>query len=160
MENTIKLNKKDTIRLNITTDEGIDTGEFLEFDLNDISLPLRYRDLIIKDKENRSWYKKETIIINKRQDSKGKGDYLSKNEEDLLKAAEEFFKKEVEIYNMFLGENGVEKLLNGGKLGWTSLQDIDELIKEQIIPVLNKNVKSMEDLIKQKYSLDKEEELV
>ena len=157
MENVIKLNERDTIRLDITTFEGEKTGEYIEFDLEDISLPLRYRDLVVKDKENRNWYDKEVIIINKRQDVKNKDGILTKNQEDLLKATEQFFNKEIEIYNMFLGENGVQKLLNGRKFGWTSLNEIDEIIKKQILPVLNDKVKSMEDLIKNKYSTTDEE---
>lgn len=157
MKNTIKLEEDETLEFDITDSEGNPTGESLKFNLDDISLPLRYRDLMIKDKANRDWYKKEVIIINKRQDSQEKGDPLSKNQIDILKANEEFFKKEVEIYNMFLGKNGVEKLLNGRPLGWETLEKIGKLITEQIIPVLDKNTKSMEDLIKAKYGFEKDE---
>ena len=60
---------------------------------------------------------------------------MSSNQELEFKALESFFKKEEEIYNMFLGENGVKKWLNWKKLGWTSLENIDELIEEQIISI-------------------------
>ena len=36
MENFIQLNKDDVLRLEIRTDDGKSTGEFLEFDLEDI----------------------------------------------------------------------------------------------------------------------------
>ena len=156
MENTIKLSKSNELRLKITTDTGEDTGNELLFDLEDITLSLKYQDMIERDKRNRDWLRKEFIIIDKRQDVKGKK-LLSKNEEDKLKAINKFFKEEVEVYNMFLGENGVEKLLNGRKLGWTSLQEIDDIIANQIVPYFDKKAKDIENKIIDKYKLDKEE---
>ena len=152
MENDkfITLGKSDVLRLGIRTDEGIETGEFLEFDLEDIELPLRYQELMEKDKKNRQWIKSQLLIINKRQDVKGKK-MMSKNEEDKIKTVNEFFKKEVEIYNMFLGENGVQKLLNGRKLGWTSLRDIDEIIEKQITPYLDIKMDNITKKIEKKY---------
>lgn len=150
-DNTIKLNKDNILRLKIITDKGEETGEYLEFDLEDIELPLRYQELIEKHKKNRDHLKNEFIIIEKREDIKGKK-ILSKNEEDKIRALNDFFKKETEVYNMFLGENGVQKLLNGRKLGWTSLQEIDEIIEKQIAPHLDINMKSITDRVKEKYS--------
>ena len=149
-DNIIKLNKSNVLRLGIQTNEGIKTGEYLEFDLEDIELPLRYQELIEKDKKNKNNLKAEIVIIEKRQDVKGKK-LLSKNEEDKIKALNTFFKKEVEVYNMFLGENGVEKLLNGRKLGWTTLQEIDEIIENQIAPYIDINMKNITDKVKEKY---------
>lgn len=151
MENFIKLEKDDVLRLGIKTSDDKDTGEFLEFDLTDIELPLRYQELLEKDKKSKEYLKNDFLMIDKRQDVKGKK-LLSKNEEDKIKAIAEFFKRETEIYNMFLGENGVQKLLNGRKLGWTSLQEIDEIISKQIVPYLDLNMKSIQDKIKEKYN--------
>lgn len=150
-DNFIKLNKKDVLRLGIKTYEGIDTGEFLEFDLEDIELPLRYQDLIEKDKKNKEWLRNQFLIIEKREDVKGKK-LLTKNEEDKIKALNEFLKKEVEVYNMFLGENGVQKLLNGENLTWTSLQDIDKIIEEQIVPHFNLSMEKITQKVKERYS--------
>lgn len=154
MENNkfITLGKSDVLRLGIRTDEGIETGEFLEFDLEDIEMPLRYQELLERDKKNREFIKKQLFIIDKRQDVKGKK-MLSKNEEDKIKALNEFFKKEVEIYNMFLGENGVQKLLNGRKLGWTSLREIDEIIEKQIAPYLDIKMENIASKIEKKYGV-------
>lgn len=149
-DNFIKLNKSDILRLGIKTDEGEDTGEFLEFDLEDIELPLRYQELIEKDKKNKEQLRNQLLIIDKRQDVKGKK-LMSKNEEDKLKALNEFFKKEEEVYNMFLGENGVKKLLNGRKLGWTSLQEIDDIIVKQISPYLDIRMDKITEKVKEKY---------
>ena len=156
----IKLNKDDILRLEIVTNEGKKTGEYLEFDLEDIELPLKYQELIEKDKKNKENLRNQMLIIEKRQDVKGKK-LLSKNEEDKIKALNDFFKKEVEVYNMFLGENGVQKLLNGRKLGWTTLQEIDEIIEKQITPYLDIDMKKITDKVKEKYSqaIKKNEEI-
>ena len=121
-DNFIKLNESEILRLKIKTSDGKDTGDVLEFDLEDIELPLKYQELLEKDKKNRENLRNQV-----------------------------FFKKEVEIYNIFLGENGVQKLLHGRKLGWTSLQEIDEIIEKQITPYLNVNMKSITDKVKEKY---------
>lgn len=160
MKNTITIDKDDTLEFEITDKDGNPTGDYLEFNMNDISLPLRYRDLVFKDKENRSNFKKDLIIINKRQDVKNDGDPLSKNELETIKLNEEYLKKEIDIYNIFLGENGVQKLLCGKPIGWDTLDRIDKLIEEKIYPELNKNAKSLEDMIRGKYKEHKEEELI
>jgi hypothetical protein len=151
MENFVQLNKSDVLRLGIRTEDGKDTGEFLEFQLDDIELPLRYQELLEKDKKNKENLKNQMLIIDKRQDVKGKK-LLSKNEEDKIKAINDFFNKEVEVYNMFLGENGVEKLLNGRKLSWTIFDEIDEIIEKQIVPRLDLSMESITKKVKEKYS--------
>lgn len=150
-DNFIQLNKDNILRLVIRTDKGEETGEVLEFDLEDIELPLKYQELLEKDKKNKENLRNQVIIIDRRQDVKGKK-LFSKNEEDKIKALNEFFKKEVEVYNMFLGERGVEKLLNGRKLGWTTLEEIDTIIEKQIVPKLNVTMDDITKRIKEKYS--------
>lgn len=149
--NVIKLNKEETLKLNIFDSEGNDTGEYLEFNLEDIELPLRYQELVEKDKKNKENLRNQLLIIEKRQDVKGKK-LLSKNEEDKIRALNNFFIKEVEVYNMFLGPRGVEKLLNGRKFTWTTLQEIDEIIETQISPHLDVNIQKITDKVKEKYS--------
>ena len=150
-ENYIQLEKSDVLRLGIKTADGKDTGAYLEFDLEDIELPLKYQEMIEKDKKNKEWAQKQMVIIDKREDIKGKK-LLSKNEEDKIKVLNEFFKKETEIYNIFLGENGVEKLLNGDKLGWTSLNLIDQYIEKQILPYINIDMDRITNKVKEKYN--------
>lgn len=149
-DNIIKLSKNSVFRLGIQTCDGKDTGEYLEFQLDDIELPLRYQELLEKDKKNKEQLRNKILIIDKRQDVKGKK-LLSKNEEDKIKALNEFFVKETEVYNMFLGERGVEKLLNGRKFTWTTLQEIDEIIEKQISPYLDINIKDITNKVKEKY---------
>lgn len=150
-DNIIKLNKDSVFRLGIQTSDGKDTGEYLEFQLDDIELPLRYQELLEKDKKNKEHLRNQMLIIDKRQDVKGKK-LLSKNEEDKIKALNDFFIKEVEVYNMFLGPRGVEKLLNGRKFTWTTLQEIDEIIEKQIAPHLDVSMENITKKVKEKYS--------
>lgn len=160
MDNFIQLNKRDILRLGIKDENGEITGEILEFDLEDIELPLRYQELVEKHKKNLEQVRNQMLIIDKRQDVKGKK-LLSKNEEDKIKAVNEFFMKEIQVYNMFLGPRGVEKLLNGRKFTWTTLQEIDEIIEKQIAPHLDLSMKKITDKVKEKYgqaiNKDKEE---
>ena len=158
-DNFIQLNGDNILRLGIRTIDGEDTGEQLVFDLEDIELPLRYQELLEQEKKNRQNLKNQLLIIEKREDVKGKK-LLSKNEEDKIKALTDFFKKETEVLNMFLGENGVEKLLNGRKLGWTSLQEIDEIIDKQIAPHLEVNMQDISKKIKEKYKVSEENEVL
>ena len=52
-DNYIQLNKSNIVKLKIKTAEGTETGEYLEFDLEDIELPLKYQELLEKDKKNK-----------------------------------------------------------------------------------------------------------
>lgn len=157
-DNFVQLNKDDVLRLEIRTDKGEPTGEFLEFDLEDIELPLRYQDMIEKDRKNKEYLQNQLVVIDKRQDVKGKK-LLSKNQEDKIRAINDFFNKEKEVYNMFLGERGVEKLLNGRKLSWTCLREIDEIIEKQIAPKLDFSMEKITDKIKKTYGKNKQEEI-
>ena len=149
-DNFIQLKESDVLRLNIRTQDGKETGEYLEFDLEDIELPLKYQELIEKDKKNKEHLRNQMLIIDKRQDVKGKK-LLTKNEEDKIKALNEFFIREIEVYNMFLGPRGVEKLLNGRKFTWTTLEEIDEIIEKQITPHLEANMENITKKVKEKY---------
>lgn len=149
-DNFIKLNKDNVLRLGIMTADGKDTGEVLEFDLEDIELPLKYQELLEKDKKNKEYLRNQMIIIDKRQDVKGKK-LLSKNEEDKIKALDNFFKEEIKVYDMFLGDGGVKKLLNGRKIGWTTLQEIDEIIEKQIASHIDISMDKITQKVKEKY---------
>lgn len=151
-DNFIQLKEnKDILKLWIRDTEGNETGEHLEFNLEDIELPLRYQEILEEDKKNRAYLRNQFTIIDKKQDHKGKK-LLSANEEAKIKAMQTFYKKEVEIYNMFLGKNGVEKLLNGRELSWSTLDEIDEIIEKTIVPKLKINAETIKNRIIEKYS--------
>ncbi len=151
-DNAIKLNESDVLTLKIETSDGKETGEVLTFDLEDIELPLKFQEMLEKDKKNKEYLRNQLLVIDKREDVKDKK-LLSKNEEDKIRALKEFFNKEIEVYNMFLGDNGVQKLLNGRKLGWTTLQEIDDIIDKQISPYIDIDMDRITNKVKEKYGV-------
>lgn len=156
-DNEIQLKRnEDLLRLKIIDENGNETGNYLEFDLEDIELPIKWQQLMEEDKKNRAYLRNQFTIIEKKEDHKGKK-LLSANEEAKVKAMQDFYKKEVEVYNMFLGENGVEKLLNGRKLNWSTLSEIDKIIIEVILPKLEINANKIKEKIMKKYSNSNEE---
>lgn len=155
----IQLKQDDSLVFEIKDADGNSTGEYLTFQVNDVELPLRYQELVEKNKKNKEWLRNQTLIIEKRQDVKGKK-MLSKNEEDLYKALDEYYKRQTEVYNMFLGERGVEKLLNGQKMGWDSLHVIDEYIETYIAPYFKDSFTNLKQKIVDLYSDSKENDTI
>ena len=155
----IGLKNENILKLEIVNEIGESTGNYLEFDLEDITLPFKYQEIIERLKKSRQNLKNQFTIIEKKQDHKGKK-LMSSNEEEKLKALNNFYKEQVEIYNIFLGENGVQKLLNGRNLRWTTLNEIDELIEKQIAPQLDLTRKDITKKIKSKYSNKKEDNVL
>ena len=152
VENEIKLNKaKDILRLKIKDEKGNDTGNFLEFNLGDLDYLLILQDMMEADKKNREYLKNQYTIIDKKEDHKGKK-LFSANEEAKIKVTNEFYKKEAEIYDMFLGKDGVKKLLNGRKLTPATLDEIDEIIEKAILPKLQIKAEDIKKDIMAKYS--------
>ena len=150
--NIIQLKEsKDILRLRIKDEKGNDTGNFLEFNLGDLDYLLILQDMMEADKKNREYLKNQYIIIDKKEDHKGKK-LFSSNEEAKIKATNEFFKKEAEIYDMFLGKDGVKKLLNGRKLTLARLDEIDEIIEKAILPKLQIKAEDIKKDIMAKYS--------
>lgn len=161
-DNTVQkigLKNENLLKLEIVDEMGNSTGEFLEFDLEDIELPFKYQEIIERLKKSRQNLKNQFAIIEKKQDHKGKK-LLSFNEETKLKALTKFYKEQEEIYNIFLGKDGVKKLLNGRNLRWTTLSEIDELIEKQIAPQLNVTMDDITKKIKSKYSNKKEDNVL
>ena len=155
-DNYIQLADDDILRLGIRDKNGNDTGNYLEFNLADIELPLIYQEIIEEDKKCRLDTVNKIRIIERKQDHKGKK-LMSANEEAKIKVMIEFYKKEKEIYDKFLGEGGVDKLLNGRKLSWTTLDEIDEIIEKYIMPKLEIKGDKIKEKIMKKYSNKTEE---
>lgn len=160
-DNVIQLKNDDILRLKIVDTEGNYTGNQLEFDLSDIELPLKYQQVLEEDKKNRAYLNNQFTIIDKKEDHKGKK-LLSSNEEAKIKAMAEFFRKEREVYDKFLGENGVAKLLNGRKLTLNTLAEIDDIIINTILPKMEINAKAIKEKIMSKYSIkeDKRDDVI
>ena len=70
-ENYVQLKNENVVRFAIKDMDGKDTGEYLEFDLEDIEIPLRYQDMLEEDK-NKSEIKSNIIPENNIKDLKVK----------------------------------------------------------------------------------------
>ena len=148
-ENIIKLKKRNTLRFGIKTYDGKDTNNFIEFDLDDIELPLRLQECEMKHKKNIDYIKMQFAIIEKQQDRKGKY-ALSVNEEKKFKVIKEFYKREMEALDLFLGKDGCKKLLNGSNPYYEMYDDFAEMLAP-ILPKLKLTADDMAQKIRDKY---------
>lgn len=149
MADFIQLKKNNIFKVIIKDEDGKETGEHLEFDLEDIELPLRLNECEAKHRKNIEYLKMQFVIIDKKEDKKGKF-LLSYKEEEKLKVLKEFYKKEMEALDLFLGENGTKKLLNGRNPYYSMYDDISDML-EPIMPKLKMNADSIKDKIRNKY---------
>ncbi|MBP3463763.1 MAG: hypothetical protein J6K45_04705 [Clostridia bacterium] len=156
--------RKDIFRLGFKDTEGNiiydkDGKEVcIEFDLGDIDLPIKYNKCVTQINDARRELKNKFIIINKQKDRKGKG-FLSHNEEEKTKVIKEFYKKMESSMDLFLGQGGTQKFLNGKKIYWEVWDDISEALKPHM-DKLHLTVEDMENRIKNKYSLKEEKEVL
>lgn len=150
-DNKIQLKKDSIFRVEIFTSDGKSTNQFLEFDLEDIELPLRLNKCEIEHKKNAQALKFELDVIEKKQDKKGKY-LLSWKDEEKIKAFQNYYDKEMKTLDLFLGEGGTKKLLNGRKPYYTMYNDIAEIL-EPIMPKLKLRADDITNKIKEKYSV-------
>lgn len=146
----IQLKKDNILRIGIKDIQGNDTGEHLEFDLEDIELPLRLNECEAKHRKNLEYLRNQFVIIDKKEDKKGKF-ILSWKEEEKLKVLQEFYKREMEALDLFLGQNGTNKLLNGRKPYYSMYEDINDMLVP-ILPKLKLKADDIANKIKEKYS--------
>lgn len=157
MKDVIQLKKSNILKIGIKDEEGNDTGEHLEFDLEDIELPLRLNECEAKHRKNIEYLKMQFVIIDKKEDLKGKF-ILSKNQEEKTKVLNEFYKREEEALDLFLGKNGTKKLLNGRGYYYSMYEDISDML-EPIMPKLQLRSEDITKKIKEKYSKKEEKVL-
>lgn len=154
---------KDIFRLGIIDEKGNivkdEKGEevCLEFDLADIELPLRYNKCINEVNNAKRKLKNQLVIIDKKQDHRGK-QLLSSNEEARVKALQQFYKEMENAMDLFLGQGGTRKYLNGRKPYWTMFEDLNEAI-EPYMDKMQLTVKDMENRIKNKYKVEESDVL-
>ena len=158
MENFIQLKKDNILRIGVKDAKGNDTGEHLEFDLEDIELPLRLNQCEAQHRKNLEFLKNQFVIINKKEDKKGKF-ILTWKEEEKLKVLQEFYKKELEALDLFLGQGGTYKLLNGRKPYYSMYDDISEMLKP-ILPKIKLTADDIAEKIKNKYSNKEENDVL
>lgn len=142
---------KDIKKFAIYTKDGEPTGEYLNFDLEDIELLDRLDRAYENIVKNHQWIKNELVIIDKKQDFKKKNKIMSNNERLKYEAVKEFYKRQREAYDLFLGDGGVDKLLYGRKFEWNTLREIDDIISTQIKPQLDISMKNIADKVKKQY---------
>lgn len=145
---------KDVLKLWIKSKDGKETGEYLEFNLEDIELLDTLQKMKDETNKNYQWIKSQFVIIEKKQDFKKKNKIMSNNEEMKYNAIKQYYKKQKDIFNMFLGENGVEKLLYGRKFDWETLEEVSNIIEKQISPQLNITMDNITNKIKNKYKME------
>lgn len=149
--------KKDILKLGIIDEQGkIVKDKYgkevcLEFDMADIELPLKYNKCINSIENARKELKTQFIIIDKKQDHKGK-QLLSSNEELKIKALRNFYKKMEEAMDLFLGEGGTKKYLNGRNPYYEMFDDLSEAI-EPHLGKMKLTVSDMTSRIKEKYKV-------
>lgn len=149
MTDFIQLKKNNIIRIGIKDYDGKETGEHLEFDLEDIELPLKYQECEERHRKNVQYVNMQFAIIDKKEDKRGKK-LLSANEEEKIKVVSEFYKREMEALDLFVGEGGTKKLLNGRKPYYSMYDDINEMLKP-VMPIIEKGFGDIETKIKDKY---------
>ena len=149
-ENFIQLKKDNILRIGIKDTNGNDTGEHLEFDLEDIELPLKLNECDEKHRKNLEFLRNQFVIIDKKEDKKGKK-ILSWKEEEKLKALKNFYVEEEKALDLFLGQGGTRKLLNGRNPYYSMYEDINDML-EPIMPKLKLRADDIANRIKEKYS--------
>lgn len=157
MEN-IRLKKDNIFRVGIQDQDGNDTGNILEFDLEDLELPFRAQEAEYRHTKNAEKLRADFILADKKPEKKGKK-LMSSREEEKMRALREFYSQEEKALDLFLGEGGTRKLLNGRNPYFEMFDDFLECL-EPIMPKLELHKKDIVEKIKQKYSTKKEEDVI
>jgi len=163
-DNVIQIkNRKDIFKLGLIDEEGkkiVDKNGnevFLEFDLSDVELSLKYKksiDLMNRAKRN---LKMQFIMIDKKKDNKRRN-MISTNEEAKVKAIKQFYKDMEEAMDLFLGKGGTQKYLNGRNYYWEVFDDIVESL-EPHLSKMKMTANKMTERIKEKYKVTESEVL-
>lgn len=149
MEEVLQLKKDNRLKVKIVDSEGVDTGEYLIFDLEDTDLLLRLNKCDIMHKNNLNGLKMQLLTIDKKEDHRGKY-LLSWKEEEKIKVYKEFYNREIEALDLFLGQGGTAKLLNGRNPYYEMFDDIEEML-QPILPKLDVQKDAIINKIKKDY---------
>lgn len=153
--------KRDILKFGIKTPDGVDTGEHIEIDLEDPTLPMRIVESEKLHKESIRNYQMQMNIIKKKQDSKKKNELFSKNELAIIELENEFMRNEEKAIDLVYGDGATRKLLHGGRPYLTMFFDLTEML-EPVKGIIGEHAKNKEKAIKDKirntYKLNNEEE--
>ena len=157
-KNYIKLEgTKYTKKFWIVTKEGKETGEYIEINLEGISILDKIDKFYHDYPKNRKWIRDELLIIKKKQDFTKKGELMSNNQRLEYEAIKKYYNMQKNTFDLFLGKDGVDKLLYGRDLEWNTIDEIQKLITEQIIPQLDITIENITNKIKKQYNLKEED---
>lgn len=118
---SLRIAKKDIYVIEVN-----DNGETIEFDLVDISLPLRFNKAFIDVDKATEWLKGQIAIYQKEQATETeKVGILTKAEEKFYKAYEKAFRDMRKAMDNFLGEGGCQKVFGDRNYleMWSDLYD-------------------------------------
>ena len=154
MEEFIQLKDDNVCKIKVKDKKGEIKGELI-FDLEDIELPIKYEKMFATHKQNENWVRHQFILIDKRPNKPG--NILNSNTIEKLRIIKEFYKKDMQALDLFLGEGKTQMILDimGRKPYMTMFDDIGEALTP-INKVLEENAKLTEEKIKQKYQIDLE----
>lgn len=158
MNETIRLNTKNSILIFNLEDENGLTGESLTFDMEGMDLLYNYEECVKQHQLATEWLNNQLLIVDKETDKKGKY-ILSKNDKKKLDILKEYYQKEEKALDLFLGENGTKKMLNGRKPYLGMFKDISDSL-EPILPKLKISLDNIPNRIKEKYSKEKEDNIL
>lgn len=146
----LQLEKNNVVKARIRDIEGNDTDCVLEFDIEDIEMPLKVSKCEFEHKKNIQWLRNQFVIINKKQD-KNEG-YLTRNERLKLNAFNEFYKKEMDNMDLIIGEGKTKEILKAMKRKpyYSMYDDINKLL-EPILPRLQQTTDDIIKKIEEKY---------
>ena len=119
--NKLRINRKDLYEIEVN-----DNGDTIVFPLGDISLPFKLEKAYDDINKIQNDLKAEFTIIDKRQDSKGKDDLMTKNQRDKMLAWDKAFKRMREAMDGFIGEGGCQKIFGDSNY----LEMFDDLFEE------------------------------
>lgn len=152
METKIKLKKENVLKVGIDDENGNDTGNYLEFDLEDIELPLRWQNVEVEHKKNLNFLKTNFALADKKEVKQGKK-MLTSKEEEKVNIIKEFYQREMKALDNILGEGGCEKLLNGRQPYYEMFNDFIGYL-EPIMPYFEKGLLNAKNKIIEKYSIE------
>lgn len=146
-------------RFGIRTEDGTDTGEYIEIDLEDLDLPLKANKCQLEHINNYNKLKSQIEAAAQMPNTKNPNELVTEQQKAVLAAHKEFYEAEEKALDEFLGEGATKKLLGGRKPYLTMYDDINEYL-EQIVPILKDAQKNLEEKIKTKYQVQKEDNIL
>lgn len=136
----LRINKDDTYKIEVN-----DAGEYIEFDLLDIELPMKCLNASKALKKETNFHKKRLSALSKKFQNNQELFFIEKNKADI-----EFCQKMRDVFDSFLGESACKKIF-----GDTNRVGMFDELFEQLIPHFEKmqiNIEKIKDKLLEKYS--------